>query len=330
MTAQDKISCLQQLKDKIISLSNNEDFLYRIEGSNPWFIPEFTRKSLDSISAEMLDEKRLTTWITSYSISRTPKITGIIAAGNIPFVSFHDILCVYFTNHNLKLKLSSKDRYLPEHILNLWTEIDVEWKNRIEYVDRMVHCDKIIATGSNSTFNYFEHYFGKYDSILRKNRTSIGIVHKDIADEEVDLLMDDIFLYFGLGCRSISKLWIEKGFELKRIFEASERYHYLHMHSKYMNNYDYQRTLLLLNSIPHLSNDFLMLRESSEVFSPISVLHYNWFETPGEYEAEVLSRSEDIQCVIGRGYIPFGRSQSPSLTDYADGIDVMEFLMKDG
>lgn len=326
MSSNQKIEYLGQLREKLEILRNDSDFLLRVENSNPWFISDYTIKAIDSICQELLDPLKLEAWMSRYTFPENPHSIGVIAAGNIPLVSFHDILCVYASPYRLHLKVSSKDQFIATQLIDIWTAIDAEWKDRLTLVDRIEGCDKIIATGSNNTFKYFEHYFSKYASILRKNRTSIAIIKKDTSDRDLDELMDDIFSYFGLGCRNVSKIWIESGFDTDRIFEASERYNYLFSHSKYMNNYDYQRTLLLLNKVPHLSNDFFILKEDSQLFSPLSVVHYQKYDSVDEITPELITKAEDIQCVIGGDHIPFGQSQCPSLFDYADGIDVMHFL----
>ncbi len=322
-----KISNLLALNKELRALTKDVDLLYRVEGANSWFVPENVIRALNAICDAMLIESKLQAWIDNYPPIKTDYSLGLILAGNIPLVGFHDILCAYMSPARVKIKLSSKDAILTSKVLEIWKNLDENWASRLEFVDRIIGCEKIIATGSNTTFQYFEQYFSKYKSILRKNRSSIGIIHKEITDTEIDSLCDDIFAYFGLGCRNVSKLMIEKGFDLARIFEASDR-KYLHLfeHSKYMNNYDYQRTLLLLNNITHLSNNFLMLREDSALFTPISVVNYEWFETKSEYMDSISSNLENIQCVIGKDFIPFGNAQSPELTDYADGVDVMKFL----
>lgn len=328
MSQEVKIENLGLLRTGIEQLLNESDFLLEVENSNPWFLKDYTSQAMRSVASELLDSIKLTQWIKKYEFNNEAKMVGLIAAGNIPLVSFHDILCVYLSPHLLKLKMSSKDHFLTKAILDLWMNIDESWRSRVEVVDRIEGCDMIIATGSNNTYKYFEHYFAKYDTILRKNRSSIAILKKDILDRDLDLLMDDVFLYFGLGCRNVSKLWIEEGFNLDRIFEASERYNHLFTHAKYMNNYDYQRTLLLLNKIPHLSNNFLILKEDNLIYSPISCLNYQWYTNQQDYMTELNIESENIQCVVGENFVPFGHSQLPSLSDYADGVDTMEFLRR--
>lgn len=321
-----KIQHLVALGTELKKLSIDQDFLWSVESQNPWFIPDFTKLSLESITNNFLQTDKLDAWLGHYAVKEKGSL-GIILAGNIPIVGFHDIICSYFCSEKIEIKLSSKDLKLTPHILKLWTDIDPLWKERLSIVDRLGSCEKIIATGSNSAYNYFEQYFGKYKNILRRNRTSVAIVPKDISNEELNFLIDDIFIYFGLGCRNVSKLWIEKGFELSRIFEASERYNSFFNHVKYMNNYDYQRTLLLLNKVPHLSNNFLMLKEDKSLFSPISVLNYESFEDIKEVKSLLAANQQDIQCIVGRDFVPFGQTQQPALSDYADGVDTMNFLL---
>jgi Acyl-CoA reductase (LuxC) len=322
-----KIQSLQALKSEIEKLILDEDFLYRVESNNNWFIPAFTRQSLQNIVDEYLDESKLKTWLNQYSLEKEKDKLGLILAGNIPLVGFHDLLCGYFASTEVIVKLSSKDNFLTKYILDLWTSIDHHWKSRLQIVERLVGFDKVIATGSNQSQPFFEQYFKKYNHILRKNRTSVAIVTKNTSIEEIDKLMDDIFLYFGLGCRNVTKLYVERGVELARIFEASERYNFAFNHPRYMNNYDYQRTLLLMNKVDHLSNNFLMLKEGKSPFSNISVMHYEWFDDMDQVYADIKSQSEDIQCIVSKNDIPFGQAQTPSLSDYADGVDTMEFLL---
>ena len=321
-----KIKVLTQFAQELQKLASDADFLYRVEGQNNWFTPEFVQLSIENIRANYLEEKKLRAWLAQYPIEEKWHV-ALILAGNIPLVGFHDILCAYFSASQVSIKLSSKDRILTTAVLDIWSRLDSEWAQRMQIIERIVSCDKIIATGSNNSYNYFEHYFKKFKTILRKNRTSIAVVPKNMTDEELNFLIDDLFLYYGLGCRNVSKLWIEKGFELGRIFEASEKYKRYFQHSKYMNNYDYQRTLLLLNKIEHLSNDFLMLKPDKSIFSAISVIHYELYENENEIKADLETHKEDIQCILGRDYIPYGKGQSPRLADYADGVDTMQFLL---
>jgi len=323
----DKLLVLKKLQSFLLEICLDEDILYRVENSNPWFTPRATREALKALANHLLSENELQSWLDSYSFSE-PKSIGMICAGNIPMVSFHDILCVYASPHRLSLKLSSKDNFLTRFVVEHWIGMDYDWKSRVEFVERIEKVDYVIATGSNNSYQYFEYYFKKFDHILRKNRTSVAIVPANVTDEELDGLSDDILSFFGLGCRNVSKLYFEKGFNTDRLFERAEKHKYLFEHTKYMNNYDYQRTLLLMNSIPHLSNNFLMIRECPDLFSPISTAHYEWYENITDVKLKLKEQKSEVQCIVGRDFVPFGGSQSPKLRDYADGIDVMSFLSK--
>lgn len=323
-----KIELLQEVKSRLLELVDNKDFLDSVYASNNWFYPEFVKLSIHNICNEYLDKNKLESWLSSYNIDEAKVETiGLILAGNIPLVGFQDILNVYFTGHNLKLKMSSKDTILTQKVLDIWTEVDPSWSLRIEKVQMMKDIDKIIATGTNNSNKYFEYYFKKYKNILRRNRTSVGIVPRDISDHELKSLVDDIFLYYGLGCRNISKLYFEKGFNKDRLFEMAEGYSEFFNHQKYMNNYDYQRTVLLLNTIEHFSNNFLILREAPELFTAISVVHYEWFTDIDSVKNELNLLKDDIQCIVGRDFVPFGAAQKPSLMDCPDHVDVMKFLL---
>ena len=325
--SQEKLKALAQLRQKIVEVSEDENFLEDVFLNNNWFIPQFTKFALNNISDYLLDANKLKDWSNHYNFSATvPYRVGIITAGNIPLVGFHDLLCAYLSPHHIQLKISSKDLFLTKWLIHIWCQIDIKFSNRIEIVERITNVDRIIATGSNNSYQMFQHYFSKYNPILRKNRTSVGIIRNHISDEEIAVLMDDIFMFFGLGCRNISKLYIEKGFELTRLFEvADKKYAFLFDQVKYMNNYDYQRTLLLLNNVPHLANNFWMLKEDPQLFSPISTTHFSYFDNETALEKYLSEHMEDIQCVVGNE-ISYGHAQKPSLFDYADGIDVMEYL----
>jgi len=252
-------------------------------------------------------------------------------AGNIPLVGFHDWLCVFVTGNRAKVKLSDKDRRLLPVLVNKlgeWSHQSREQTIFIGDTDKLTGFDAVIATGSNNTARYFEQYFGKYPHIFRSNRTSLAVLKGDETPEELRLLGNDIFHYFGLGCRNVSHIMVPEGFDLNRIFEAVYPFGEIIHHHKYANNYDYNRAVFLLNQVPFLDNHFVMLRESSDLFSPLAVVHYQYYRSGTEiYEYLTLNESK-IQAIIGKGFIPFGQAQCPTLADYADGVDTMEFLTR--
>lgn len=254
------------------------------------------------------------------------KSIGLILAGNIPMVGFHDVLSVLLSGHRALIKPASDDRILLPFLLGILAEIEPRFSDAIRLVDKLENPDAVIATGSNNSARYFEYYFGKYPHIIRKNRTSVAILSGNETDEELVRLGSDIFSYFGLGCRNVSKLYVPKGYVFDRFFKGMEQFGYLMQHNKYMNNYDYHRALFLLNQESFLTNDFLLLREHREVSTPVSVLHYESYANGADLNAGLETVQDQIQCTVGIGHLPFGTAQCPGPMDYADGVDTMDFL----
>ena len=246
-------------------------------------------------------------------------------AGNIPLVGFHDLLCVFLTGQNALIKTSSKDDTLIKHLVNVMASWNAEVAVLISFSEMLKGCDAYIATGSNNTAGYFEYYFGKYPNIIRRNRTSVAILTGEESTDELNRLADDVYLYFGLGCRSISKLYAPEGYDFAILLNIFRKYDYLADFHKYKNNYDYNLTLHILNKKFYMSNESLLLVEDDALFSPISQLNYEFYSNQNELLTSLKGRQE-LQCIIGRDFIPFGQSQYPSLADYADGVDTVRFL----
>lgn len=295
---------------------------------NGWFTEQSVRGSL-SAWGETLKKEKLENWQRIYSFTDSPKQVAIIMAGNIPLVGFHDFISVLLSGHRVKIKLSSDDRTLLPALLQVLFQFEPELKNRIEIVNgKMGEIDAVIATGSNNSLQYFESYFGRYPHIFRKNRTSLAILTGKESKEELELLGKDIFTYFGLGCRNVSKLLIPADFNLDYFFEAIYPYHEVVNHHKYANNYDYNKTIFLMNLENILDNNFVLLKESQELFSPLAMLYYQRYENLTEVKSYLEENEHNIQCIVGQNYTPFGKAQNPDLQDYADGIDTMAWLMK--
>lgn len=293
---------------------------------NGWFTKENVRKSLLNLGLQ-LSEEQLTRWISNYGFAAQPKRIGIIMAGNIPLVGFHDFLCVLIAGHKAICKLSSNDKTLLPALAQHLVEFTPGLKERIEFsAGKIGEMEGVIATGSDNSIKYFEQYFGKYPHIFRKNRTSVAVLDGTEEREHLQRLGEDIFAYFGLGCRNVSHLFIPESFELDRFFEAIVDYGEIIHNNKYGNNYDYQRAVYLMNQIPLLDNNFVLLRESSDLFSPLSMLHFERYSDLNEVKERLERETENIQVVIGKGFEPFGSAQCPSLSDYADGVDVMSWL----
>lgn len=306
-----------------------EDFLSKLKSAefqNPWFTQENLKFGLEQWG-KLLTQENLNNWVKTYSTSSRPKNIGIILAGNIPIVGFHDLLSVLLSGNNVVVKTSSKDQILMDFVLNYLIEFDEDLKNAIQKVERIGNIDAVIATGSNNTSRYFEYYFKEIPHIIRKNRTSVAVLTGEESEEELKNLGQDIFRYFGLGCRNVTKLYLPNDFNTDLLFEAFYDWNPIINHTKYANNYDYNRAIYLMEQQPFLDNNFVMLKESSDLHSPIGVIHYAFYSNLDEVKKELEADAEKIQCVVGNDFaIQFGETQKPSLTDYADGVDTMEFL----
>jgi hypothetical protein len=267
-------------------------------------------------------------WVNYYHLDDniSPKTIGIVMAGNIPLVGFHDFLSVFISGHKQTIKLSSKDDILLRHLIEKMWDRDARSKDFISIADNLKGCDVYIATGSNQSAVYFEQYFSKYPNIIRRNRTSVAILNGNETAEDLKNLSDDIHLYFGLGCRNVTKIYVPEGYDFIPLLSSFNRFKQLRDYSKYANNYDYQLSILLLNKKEYMTNESTLLVEDSGLFSPIGVLHYETYSDEKQIENQIKN-NESIQCVIGNGYIHFGQSQQPNLFDYADGVDTMEFLL---
>lgn len=297
---------------------------------NAWFTPESTANAVKAI-AEMLNFADLEQWIGENNLSTGGKSVGLILAGNIPLVGFHDILCVLATGNKALIKLSSQDKKLIPYILQKLIEIEPRFKDQVEYIDRLIDFDAVIATGSNNTSRYFEYYFSKVPHIIRKNRNSIAILNGNESSEELGKLGHDIFDYFGLGCRNVSKIYVPRGYDFKNLFEGIESYKPIIDHHKYNNNYDYNKSIFLVNLDKHLDNGFLLVKEDERLASPLAVLYYQEYDDVRMLEQELMEKADQIQCIVsadqlGIETVALGESQKPKLWDYADGVDTVAFL----
>ncbi|MFT5858855.1 MAG: hypothetical protein ACI865_000949 [Flavobacteriaceae bacterium] len=293
---------------------------------NGWFTEDNVRKSLSAIG-DQLTASNLEQWLEGHTYTTSPKKVGVIMAGNIPLVGFHDFLCVLASGNNALCKLSSTDKTLLPAMAKHLIQFVPELSDRIEFTDsRMVGMEAIIATGSDNSHKYFEQYFGKYPHVFRKNRTSIAILDGSESKEELKSLGSDIFSYFGLGCRNVSHLILPKGYDLDQFFGAIVDYSGIINNNKYANNYDYNKAVYLMNLHDLLDNNFALLRESDELFSPLSMIHYHYYDAPEDVAGYLAKHEGDLQAIVGKAYLPFGAAQCPQLGDYADGVDVLEWL----
>lgn len=293
---------------------------------NGWFIPEFTHEAIFNIGL-LLKAGDLQKF--SEQVKVTPQKTiALVCAGNIPLVCFHDVLCVLLSGHKILIKLSSDDSILLPFFLKLLCHYEPEFEKDILFAGgKLGPFDAIIATGSNNTASHMQYYFGKYPNIIRKSRSSVAILDGTESPETLKNLGQDIFQYFGLGCRNVNHLLVPSGYSFNPFFESIVDFGFVVNNKKYGNNYDYHRAIYLLESIPFLDNNFLMLRENAELHSPVGVLHYQYYDTPKDINTYLEKNKNHLQCVVGKGYVPFGYSQKPVISDFADNVNTMDFLV---
>ncbi len=356
LSLQQRIDAFARLSDFLRSVANNDilhldpnlEQLYsyfqqlipQLYDYNGWFTPEFVRYQLNAL-AEATTRTKLEKWVSSYpnldKNNSTPKTIAVIMAGNIPFVGFSDFIAVLMSGNSFLGKLSSKDTHLPKAIAQVLTVIEPAFADYITLTEEQLSnfsFDAVIATGSDNTARYFEYYFGKYPNIIRKNRTSVAVLTGEETDGQLERLADDVFLYFGLGCRNVSKIFLPEKFDLNRLFKAFYKYKDLINYNKYANNYEYNRAIYLLEKYEFYDNGFVLLRpDDINLVSPTAVVYYQRYKNLDTVRQLLDAYREKIQCVVsavdfeGFDVVDFGRSQVPELWEYPDGIDVMQFLL---
>jgi hypothetical protein len=300
--------------------------------SNAWFTPVNTMHALDGI-ATLLEEKSLRGWLEQYPLEDDQdKTVGVVMAGNLPAVGFHDFMCVLLSGCRITAKLSSDDRLLIPAIAAMLVAIEPEFADKIHFTDgKMLPFQAIIATGSNNSARYFEYYFGKYPHIIRKSRTSVAILDGNETNNELKGLADDVFMYFGMGCRSVTKLMVPLDYDPIPFLNATAHWDHLIHHSKYLNNYEYSRAAFLVNSIAHFDTGYLLMRQETALHSPIGVLNFERYQNHETLLQSMNEQLENLQCIVARkgiyeGSILPGNAQKPGPMDYADGVDTMKFL----
>ena len=292
---------------------------------NSWFEPVFIDSAVNNIVENYLQPEILEEFASNYPPTAGGKNVGIVMAGNIPLVGFHDFLCTFLSGHQASIKLSSKDNVLLRHLVQVLQGWDSGLSSAIVFADQLKGCDAYIATGSNNSGRYFEHYFSNYPSIIRKNRTSMAILNGEETNEELEQLADDCLLYFGLGCRNVTHLVVPEHYDFQPLVNAFGKYEWMKDHAKFRNNYDYQLALSILNAEQYKTNEVVIFRESDAIYSPISVIHYQ-FRNPADPEGLKREYADSLQHISGKGAGPFGINQRPAITDFADGVDTMAFL----
>jgi len=302
----------------------------RAKETNGWFTEDNILYAFESWS-KLLTNNDINNWIAPYTLNdKDSKIISVIMAGNIPLVGFHDFLSVLISGNKVLIKLSSNDKYFLPLIAKYLEHVEPKFKGKIQFSEeKLEDFDATIATGSNNTARYFEAYFGKYPNIIRKNRNSVAIIKGNETEEELNKLGEDIFRYFGLGCRSVSKLFVPKNYNFDNLFTAIYAYKELINYTKYQNNYDYNKTVYLMSEYKLLENGFLMLKEDTSYASPIATLFYEHYDDLDSLKKKLQNDNNEIQCIVSNeleNAVPFGQTQQPQLTDYADGVDTLAFL----
>lgn len=298
--------------------------------TNGWFTQDNVIYAINNWSKQ-LNSNNLNLWTSSYALTvENPKTVAIVMAGNIPLVGFHDFISVLLSGHKVLVKTSSNDKHLLPLISKYLEKIEPEFKNYITFTEeKLANFDAAIATGSNNTNRYFEAYFKNYPSIIRSNRNGVAVLTGNESPEDLKGLGEDIFRYFGLGCRSVSKLFVPKDYDFDPLFNAIYTYKDLINYKKYHNNYDYNKTVYLMSEFKLLENGFLMLKEDISYASPIATVFYEVYNDLELLKKKLALEKEHIQCLVSKALpkaVPFGKSQQPSLTDYADGVDTLAFL----
>ena len=311
-----------------------ESLFRRANGENSWFTEASMQSALKGLS-QLLKKENLQQWLSSYTFPErnVPKRVGILMAGNIPGVGFHDLMCVLLSGNSAVVKLSSSDSFFTKWLISSLVRLEPGFDRYIQIEEMLKGMDAYIATGSDNSARYFNYYFGKYPSVIRSNRTSVAVLTGEESDEELENLGLDIFLYFGLGCRNVAKIFVKDKTFLQRFLNVMEKFQAVAMNHKYLNNYEYNKSIYLVNREPHLDNGFLLLRESKELVSPIGVLYYEVYESQEELLKTLEIIGSKIQCVVGNpglmpGVINYGEAQFPKPWDYADQVDTMKFLLE--
>lgn len=336
-----------QYKKHIITFSKLGDFItqnletdalkslyWSARNENGWFTEDNVKLAVENIAKIYLNETALEKFVEKYAIKENtnPKKIGIVMAGNIPAVGFHDLLCVVLSGNIALLKLSSGDTVTMLFLINKLYELAPELKEVIKIAQRLNDADALIATGSDNTAKHFEYYFASKPRIIRRNRTSVAVLNGNESRAELADLGNDIFQYFGLGCRNVSKLYVPVGYTFDKFYESIEYWSTIRLHHKYNNNYDYNKSIYLVNRVPHFDNGFLLLKEDDALVSPISACFYETYENTAHLKQILEENTEKTQCIVSsdahfENSFRFGEAQIPKLDDFADGVDTMEFLM---
>lgn len=329
----EQIDLLVQLGETIKQRPDSLQYaMARAKVENGWFTHTDIVYALDMATQHYLTHERLSEWAAMYpklATLKTPKVVALVLAGNIPLVGLHDLLCVFMSGNIAQIKLSSKDKVLMKWVIDTLCELNPSFAPYVQVVEVLKGFDAVIATGSDNSGRYFDYYFAKYPHLIRRNRSSVAVLSGNETYAEIVQLGNDIFRYFGLGCRNVSQILVPANYDFPKLLLQLEYYADAMQHHKYKNNYDYNRSVYLLNKQFHYASDFLMLIHSPQVSSPISALHYHYYANNEELQAYLTENAAQIQCIVGNdaNFVPFGTAQQPNLWSYADGVDTLQWII---
>ncbi len=328
------------LKWKEVLLREDDEFRqakYAAQSSNTWFTSQNINQSIEEICNKYLDEEKLRKWLAMYPETLHPceGVLGIVAAGNIPLVSFHDVLCAMACNQKVYFKPSSKDLYLTKYVYEAFLKLSVEFRDKIELVERLPNVDKCIITGSSVAKSHFEKYFKAKPLLVRSHRNSIALLNDSVSESELEMLSHDVFRYFGMGCRNVCKIYLPKLYPVEKIISVFDRmYPDLRANALYNSNYEYRHAVYLVNKQPVLQSGNAIWVESKQLAAPVAVIHYEFYDSINSIIPELEIFKEKIQCIVSNfeisdfSTIPFGASQCPELWDYQDNLDTMKFILQ--
>jgi hypothetical protein len=309
-----------------------ENLCRQAAAHNGWFTEASVKLAFAGLQ-NYLQADKLRAWLQNYDLENIDKKNiAVVMAGNIPMVGIHDFLCVLLAGHHLQAKLSSQDSVLIKEVAKKLIAIQADWENQISFVDRIKDFDAIIATGSDNTAKHFEYYFAKYPHIIRKNRVSVSVLNGKEDTTALLALGQDVLQYYGLGCRNVSKIYVPEGYDLTQVCSAFAPLEKVMDNHRYQNNYDYNKSIYLVNRIPHYDTGFLLLVENEQLFSPTSVLYYERYQNDKDLQQKIGQLANTLQCITADNAwfpksIPLGKAQQPEVFDYADGVDTIQFLM---
>ena len=330
MNLSDRIDAFNKLSQYLLKdiYKDNRILIRKIQLINPWFTSTNIRLALQYWQIN-LDSHNVSKWINRYNVSEgLCKTVLLVMPGNIPMVGFHDLLSVLILGNKVIIKLSSNDNILIPLLINKLIEYEPRFKDKIIIADKFsdYKIDAVIVTGNNDTARYFRYYFRNIKKIIRNSRSSVAVLNGQESDKQLSALADDIFTYFGLGCRNVSKIFVPKGYKLVNLLDYFKRYESIYLHQKYINNYHHHRSLFLMQSIDFIDSSFFLMQESKSLFAPISVIYYEFYDHEINVEEFIDGNNLNLQCIIGNNNLPFGSAQFPKLWDYADNIDTVNFL----